>query len=144
MKKLTKKKIISLTKITQPFLMVDSIKKIKSLSSATGVKKVTKNSWFFKCHFIDQPMMPGTLIQESMLQTIIATLHTSQKFKDKVFLIISSKTNFYSKVDKPTVLKIDIKIIKIRKSIIETFVVVSNNRNIKIATGNYKHFISSK
>ena len=144
MKKLTKKKIISLTKITQPFLMVDSIMKIKSLNSATGLKKVTKNSWFFKCHFIDQPMMPGTLIQESMLQTIIATLHTSQKFKDKIFLIISSKTNFYSKVDKPTVLKIDIKILKIRKSIIETFVVVSNNKNIKIATGNYKHFISSK
>ena len=144
MKKLTKKRIISLTKITQPFLMVDSLEKIKSLKSATGVKKVTRNSWFFKCHFIDQPMMPGTLIQESMLQTIIATLHTSQKFKDKIFLIISSKTNFYSKVDKPTVLKIDIKILKIRKSIIETFVVVSNNKNIKIATGNYKHFISSK
>ena len=144
MKKLTKKRIISLTKITQPFLMVDSLEKIKSLKSATGVKKVTKNSWFFKCHFIDQPMMPGTLIQESMLQTIIATLHTSQKFKDKIFLIISSKTNFYSKVDKPTVLKIDIKILKIRKSIIETFVVVSNDKNIKIATGNYKHFISSK
>ena len=144
MKKLTKKRIISLTKITQPFLMVDSLEKIKSLKSATGVKKVTRNSWFFKCHFIDQPMMPGTLIQESMLQTIIATLHTSQKFKDKTFLIINSKTNFYSKVDKPTVLKIDIKILKIRKSIIETFVVVSNNKNIKIATGNYKHFISSK
>ena len=144
MKKLTKKRIISLTKITQPFLMVDSIMKIKSLNSATGLKKVTKNSWFFKCHFIDQPMMPGTLIQESMLQTIIATLHTSQKFKDKIFLIIRSKTNFYSKVDKPTVLKIDIKILKIRKSIIETFVVVSNNKNIKIATGNYKHFISPK
>ncbi len=144
MKKLTKKKIISLTKITQPFLMVDSLEKIKSLKSATGVKKVTRNSWFFKCHFIDQPMMPGTLIQESMLQTIIATLHTSQKFKDKIFLIISSKTNFYSKVDKPTVLKIDIKILKIRKSIIETFVVVSNDKNIKIATGNYKHFISPK
>lgn len=144
MKKLTKKRIISLTKITQPFLMVDSLEKIKSLKSATGVKKVTRNSWFFKCHFIDQPMMPGTLIQESMLQTIIATLHTSQKFKDKIFLIISSKTNFYSKVDKPTVLKIDIKILKIRKSIIETFVVVSNNKNIKIATGNYKHFISPK
>ena len=124
--------------------MVDSLKKIKSLKSATGVKKVTRNSWFFKCHFIDQPMMPGTLIQESMLQTIIATLHTSQKFKDKNFFNNNYKTNFYSKVDKPAVLKIDIKILKIRKSIIETFVVVSNNKNIKIATGNYKHFISSK
>ena len=85
MKKLTKKKIISLTRITQPFLMVDSLKKIKSLKSATGVKKVTRNSWFLNVISLIKPMMPGTLIQESMLQTIIATLHTSQKFKDKIF-----------------------------------------------------------
>ena len=82
MKELNKKKIISLTKITEPFLMVDNIKNILNLKSATGIKKVNKNSWFFKCHFTNQPMMPGTLIQETMLQTIIATLYSSKRFKD--------------------------------------------------------------
>ena len=144
MKKLDKKKIISLTKIIHPFLMVDNIKNIINLKSATGIKKVSKNSWFFKCHFTNQPIMPGTLIQEAMLQTIIATLYSSKKFKDRICLITSSKTNFYSKVDKPTILNIDIKILKITKFKVETAAVVSNYKNIKIASGNYKYFISIK
>ena len=67
MKKLNKKKIISLTKITEPFLMIDKIVNILDLKSATGKKRISKNSWFFKCHFINQPLMPGTLIEEAML-----------------------------------------------------------------------------
>jgi 3-hydroxyacyl-[acyl-carrier-protein] dehydratase len=144
MKELNKKKIISLTKITKPFLMVDNIKNILNLKSATGIKKVNKNSWFFKCHFINQPMMPGTLIEEAMLQTIVATLYSSKKFEDRVFLIASSKTNFYSKVDKPTILNIDIKILKITKLKVETAAIIKNHKNIKIASGNYNYFISIK
>ena len=144
MKELNKKKIISLTKITKPFLMVDNIKNILNLKSATGIKKVNKNSWFFKCHFINQPMMPGTLIEEAMLQTIVATLYSSKKFKAKTCLITSSKTNFYSKVDKPTILNIDIKILKITKLKVETAAIIKNHKNIKIASGNYNYFISIK
>ena len=144
MKELNKKKIISLIKITDPFLMVDNVKNILSLKSATGIKEVNKNSWFFKCHFINQPMMPGTLIQETMLQTIIATLYSSKRFKDKICLITSSKTNFFSKVDKPTVLNINIQILKITKLKVETTAIVKNHKNIKIASGNYNYFISIK
>lgn len=144
MKKLDKKKIISLIKIIDPFLMIDKINNIKNLKSATGIKKINKNSWFFKCHFTNQPMMPGSLIQEAILQTIIATLYSSKKFKNRICLITSSQTNFYTKVDKPTILKIDIKILKITKFKIETTAVVLNNKNVKIASGNYKYFISIK
>ena len=144
MKELNKKKIISLTKITDPFLMVDNIRNILNLKSAIGVKKVNKDSWFFKCHFTNQPMMPGTLIEEAILQTIVATLYSSKKFKDKVCLITSSKTNFYSKVDNPTILNIDIKILKITKLKVETNAIIKNYKNIKIASGNYNYFISIK
>ena len=124
--------------------MIDKINNIKNLKSATGIKKINKNSWFFKCHFTNQPMMPGSLIQEAILQTIIATLYSSKKFKNRICLITSSQTNFYTKVDKPTILKIDIKILKITKFKIETTAVVLNNKNVKIASGNYKYFISIK
>ena len=144
MKQLSKKKIILLTKITEPFLMIDRIVDISDLKSATGKKKINKNSWFFKCHFINQPMMPGTLIEEAMLQTIVATLYSNKKFKNKICLITSCKTNFYSKVDIPTTLNIDIKISKIEKLKVETNAVVNNHKNIKIASGNYNYFISTK
>ena len=144
MRKLSKSKIKSITKITEPFLMIDSIRNILSLKSATGIKVIKKNSWFFKCHFIDQPMMPGTLIEEAILQTIVAMLYSNKEFKDKVCLITSSKTNFYSKVEKPTILNIDIKILNITKLKVVTSAIVKNHKKIKIASGNYKYFISMK
>ena len=143
MKKLNKKKITKLTNITKPFLMIDRIEKILDLRSATGIKKVDKNSWFFKCHFTNQPMMPGTLIEEAMLQTIVATLYSCKKFKGKNCLITSSKTNFYSKVDKPTTLYIKIKILKITKLKVESSAIVKNLKKVKVASGNYNYFISS-
>lgn len=144
MRKLSKRKIISITKITDPFLMVDSIRNILNLKSATGIKVIKKNSWFFKCHFIDKPMMPGTLIEEAMLQTIVAMLYSNKEFKDKVCLITSCKTNFYSKVEKPTILNIDIKILKITKLKVETSAIVKNHKNKKVASGNYNYFIAVK
>jgi 3-hydroxyacyl-[acyl-carrier-protein] dehydratase len=144
MKKINKNQLISLTKINKPFLMVDEIKNILNLKSATGIKKITRNSWFFKCHFINEPMMPGTLIEESMLQTIVALLYSSKKFNGKMCLITSAKTNFYFKIKKPTVLNIHIKILKITKLKVETSGVVKGYKNIKIASGNYNYFISKK
>ena len=144
MKQLNNKKIIFLTKIAKPFLMIDKIVDISDLKSATGKKIIGKNSWFFKCHFIDQPMMPGTLIEESMLQTIVATLYSNKKFKNKICLITSCKTNFYAKVDAPTTLNIYIKISKITKLKIEANAVVKNHKKIKIASGNFNYFISTK
>jgi len=144
MKNLNKKQIIKLTRITEPFLMVDSINNILDLKSSTGVKKISKDSWFFKCHFTDDPMMPGTLIEESMLQTIVSTLYSHKKFKNKICLITSAKTNFYSKVNKPTKLKIEIKILKITNLKVETTAIFKNDKNIKIANGFYNYFISKR
>tara|TARA_B100001057_G_scaffold491148_1_gene580799 strand:+ start:2154 stop:2588 length:435 start_codon:yes stop_codon:yes gene_type:complete len=144
MKKLDKKKIIHFTKIKDPFLMIDKIENIVNLKSATGIKYIKKNSWFFKCHFINGPVMPGTLIEESILQTIVASLYSSKRFKDKICLITSAKTNFYNKIEKPTILKIYIKILKITNLKVETSGIVKNKKNVKIADGNYNYFISKK
>ena len=78
MKNLNKKQIISLMKIKSPFLMIDKIKNIIDLKSSLGIKKINKNSWFFKCHFINDPLMPGTLVEEAMLQTIVSTLYSNK------------------------------------------------------------------
>ena len=144
MKQLNNKEIILLTKIAKPFLMIDKIIDISDLKSATGQKIINKNSSFFKCNFIDQPMMPGTLIEETMLQTIVATLYSNKKFKNKILLITSCKTNFYAKVNVPTTLNINIKISKITKLKVEASAVVKSHKKIKIANGNYTYFISTK
>jgi UDP-3-O-[3-hydroxymyristoyl] N-acetylglucosamine deacetylase / 3-hydroxyacyl-[acyl-carrier-protein] dehydratase len=51
-----------------PFLLVDKIVELGQ-QYIVGVKNVTWNEWYFQGHFKDEPVMPGVLILEGMMQT---------------------------------------------------------------------------
>lgn len=62
-----------------PFLLVDKVKNIVPFESATGIKMVTANEWYFEGHFPNHPIMPGVLIVEAMAQTAgVLILHSQQ------------------------------------------------------------------
>ncbi len=143
-KNLEKKQISSLTQIKSPFLMVDKIKKLINLKSGIGIKKIRKNSWFFTCHFINNSVMPGTLIQEAMLQTIVSIIYSNKKFRNKICLNTSSKTSYFSKIDKANTLYIYADIIKITLTKIEATATVKDINNKKVASGIFSYFISTK
>ena len=140
--KIKKKKIIDLTKIKDPFLMIDEIRAVKSLKSGIGIKKIEKSAWYLKSHFINNPMMPGSLIQEAMLQTIVSILYSSTKFKKKICLITSLKASYFSKVNKPTTLFVHSKILKITSTKVEASAIVKDYNQKKIASGSFNYFIS--
>lgn len=52
-----------------PMLLVDRLEDIILGESATGIKAVTFNEWFFQGHFPEKPVMPGVLVIEAMAQT---------------------------------------------------------------------------
>ncbi len=68
-----------------PFLLVDKVKDIIPFESATGVKMVTANEWYFEGHFPNHPIMPGVLIIEAMAQTAgVLILHSQQLEKSNI------------------------------------------------------------
>jgi 3-hydroxyacyl-[acyl-carrier-protein] dehydratase len=83
-------------------LLIDELKNIKKLFSATAVVNVKKDSFFVQGHFPDNPVMPGVLIVEAFGQAAAAlTAHGLDKatYENKlVFLMGIEKARFRNPV----------------------------------------------
>ena len=113
MNKLNKDQIRDLLPHREPMLLIDELYDIQNLKSATALVNVSKNSFFVKGHFPDNPVMPGVLIVESFGQAAAAlTAHGLDKstYKNKlVFLMGVEKAKFRNPVipDCKLILKIE-------------------------------------
>ena len=110
---LKKEDILKLLPHREPMLLIDELKDIKKLFSATAIVNVKKNSFFVQGHFPDQPVMPGVLIVEAFGQAAAAlTAHGLDKatYENKlVYLMSVEKARFRNPVipDCKLILKIE-------------------------------------
>ena len=65
---INKDQIKNLLPHREPMLLIDELRDIKKLHSATAVVNVKKNSFFVQGHFPEQPVMPVVLIVESFVK----------------------------------------------------------------------------
>jgi len=116
MSTLNKQDIINLLPHREPMLLVDEIKDIVKLTSATGIVNVKKDSFFVNGHFPENPVMPGVLIVEAFGQTAAAlTANGLDKsiYENKlVFLMGVEKARFRNPVIPDCKLLLKIKAIR--------------------------------
>jgi 3-hydroxyacyl-[acyl-carrier-protein] dehydratase len=102
MKTLNKNEIINLLPHREPMLLIEELRDIKKLTSATGVVLVKHNSFFVNGHFPGQPVMPGVLIVEAFGQSAAALtadgLDKSTYENKLVFLMGVEKARFRNPV----------------------------------------------
>ena len=113
---LDKKQIANLLPHREPMLLIDELRDIEKLSSATAIVYVKKNSFFVQGHFPDNPVMPGVLIVEAFGQAAAAlTAHGLDKetYENKlVFLMGIEKARFRNPVIPDCKLELKIKAIR--------------------------------
>ena len=113
MDSLNKDQIKKLLPHREPMLLIDELKDIKKLFSATAVVNVKKDSFFVNGHFPNEPVMPGVLIVEAFGQAAAALtasgLDKSTYENKLVFLMGVEKARFRNPVvpDCDLILKIE-------------------------------------
>ena len=116
MDSLDKKQIKELLPHREPMLLIDELRNIKKLQSATAILNVNKDSFFVQGHFPDQPVMPGVLIVESFGQAAAAlTAHGLDKstyINKLVFLMNIEKARFRNPVIPDCKLELNIEAVR--------------------------------
>ena len=99
---LTKEQITNLLPHREPMLLIDELRDIKKLFSATAIVHVKKDSFFVQGHFPGNPVMPGVLIVEAFGQAAAALTADGidkETYANKlVFLMGIEKARFRSPV----------------------------------------------
>ena len=69
---LNKNEILELLPHREPMLLIDELRNIVPLHSATAIMYVKKNAFYVNGHFPENPVMPGVLIVEAFGQAAAA------------------------------------------------------------------------
>ena len=126
-----KSKISNLIKIKGPLMMIDSIQNYTIKKNIVTKFKVKKNSWFYKYHLINKPIMPGILVEECMFQSAVCLLYLDKKNIDSEMLLLSTNSKFYGAISGVNKLVIQTKLLKIKKKMIYFKSQVSDGFKIK-------------
>ncbi len=66
-----------------PYLLIDAATKIEVGVRAEGYKNFTANEWFFPVHFPEEPIVPGMLQAEALIQLLSLTVLTIEGNEQK-------------------------------------------------------------
>ena len=95
----------------EPYLLIDYATEIYPGKSAKGYKDLTKDEWFFKVHWPQDPNMPGMLQIEALVQMSALSILTLPGNKGKTMYLTSAHNlKFIKKILTSTRLYIETKI----------------------------------
>jgi 3-hydroxyacyl-[acyl-carrier-protein] dehydratase len=140
--KLPKEALISLLDISPPFLMVDEISDVEPGKLAISQRSITQDDWFMSCHLVSSPVMPGALLTELMLQTLMVPIYLANYHSDRG-MVTRFEVQLKNKIDRqimPLQLITTAKILSHRRGITRGEAVIHLGENT-VASGTVEHVI---
>jgi 3-hydroxyacyl-[acyl-carrier-protein] dehydratase len=73
--------LLRIQKNRYPFLFIDKVVSVDPGVSASTLKSFTYNEWFFPIHFEEEPIVPGFIVMEVLIQSFFITFLSLEKYK---------------------------------------------------------------
>lgn len=109
-----------------PMLFVDRITEAVPGEYAKGFKNFSYNEWFFPMHYEDDPIVPGFIQIEALVQVFLMTFLTLDEFKGmKTSFVSIDKVKFRKKIVPGDKLEVVAELKSFRRGIASGFVVSS-------------------
>ena len=142
---LQKEEIKELIPHREPFLFVDSCKVIKPGEHGISHRLFTKDEYFFKGHFPNQPIVPGVIIVEAMAQTAgIVVSYKLKEFKEKSVLFMSvNKAKFRKPLHPDEKVSFEVKFINSVRDVYK-FEGACYKENVKVSEAEFSAMITYK
>jgi len=134
----TRALIIKLLDIGNDFVFLDRI------DANSGYWDLSNSGFYFDNHFNSNPILPASIIQESMLQYCVIFAYKSSLIdKDQKAIIYHTNMRIYKSV-KPTACSLQLKVIEysIKRNVYYASI-VANTDDILVAKGLFKFFIQN-
>jgi 3-hydroxyacyl-[acyl-carrier-protein] dehydratase len=98
------------------FILIDKILKIERDKRITAGKSIALSEEVFRDHFVGYPVMPGSLMIESVAQAATALLEISADYKMKAILTIVEKAKFRELIKPGITIVINVNIISVQEN----------------------------
>ncbi len=128
-----------------PFLFVDTCEIIIPGEHGKSDKTFSKNEYFFKGHFPDNPIVPGVIIVEAMAQTAgIVVSYKLRDFKEKSVLFMSvNKAKFRKPILPNDKVSFEVKFLNSVRDVYK-FEGICFKDNIKVSEAEFSAMITYK
>lgn len=135
-----KEEIATKLNITPPFLMIDTYHEVEHETQAIATKNINPTDWWFACHLPEIQVMPGTLIVEGMLQTLVLLIYNSNTAIRNPALITNMKVKIQAPVKPGDSIKYTATLKKIRRGIANGEVIAEVNNSL-VCSGEFDYAI---
>ena len=137
--------IKSLIPHRDPFLFVDSCDIKIPGEHGISFKKFSKNEYFFKGHFPNNPIVPGVIIVEAMAQTAgIVVSYKLKEYKEKSVLFMSvNKAKFRKPIMPDDEVNFEVKFLNKVKNVYK-FSGICTKNDIKVNEADFSAMITYK
>ena len=118
MRSLDIREILQFQRNRYPVLLIDRILEVEPGKRALARKCFTFNEWFIPGHFDDEPVVPGTVLIESLAQTLLMTFQCIEEYQGmKANAASYNNIKFKRKVEPGDVLCIEATLHSLRRGI---------------------------